>query len=155
MNYTQLTAAVRGAIEMLLEENYTQKEIANKLGVHKSTVSREINKRRTPNGYLAEVAQLHHQKQREKSRKKKKFAYSKRQKYICSKLQLGWSPEQIAGRLKLVDPAFMCARKPFTSFCIAIPGQRRKSCTNISGMAERSGGNRQGEVCTVPRFPTR
>ena len=56
---------------MLLKENYTQKEIADKLGVHKSTVSREISKRRTPNGYFAEVAQLHHQRQRKKEQEEK------------------------------------------------------------------------------------
>jgi len=121
MKYTQLTAAARGAIEMLLKENYTQKEIANKLGVHRSTVSREIDKRRTPNGYFAEVAQLHRQRLQKKSRKKKKFAYSKRQKYICSKLQFGWSPEQIAGRLKLDDPALYVCKETIYQFLYSDP----------------------------------
>ncbi|MFC1998200.1 IS30 family transposase [Chloroflexota bacterium] len=101
---------------MLLKENYTQKEIADKLGVHKSTVSREISKRRTPDGYFTEVAQLHHQRQRKKSRKKKKLSYSKRQKYLCSKLELGWSPEQIAGRLKLVNPSLYVCKETIYQF---------------------------------------
>jgi len=121
MKYTQLTAAARGAIEVLLEENYTRKEIADKLGVHKSTVSREINKRRTPNGYFAEVAQLHCERLRKKSRKKKKLSNSKRQKYICSKLQLGWSPEQIAGRLKLDDPALYVCKEIIYRFLYTDP----------------------------------
>jgi len=116
MKYTQLTAAERGAIEALLKENYTRKEIADKLGVHKSTVSREINKRRTPNGYFAEVAQLHRQRLKKRSRKKKKLSYSKRQKYICSKLQVGWSPEQIAGRLKLDDPDLYVCKETIYRF---------------------------------------
>lgn len=105
----------------MLLENYTQKEIADKLGVHKSTVSREISKRRTPNGYFAEVAQLHHQRQKEKSRKKEKLSYSKRQKYLCSKLELGWSPEQIAGRLKLVDPSLYVCKETIYQFLYADP----------------------------------
>ncbi|PIR07910.1 IS30 family transposase, partial [Candidatus Gottesmanbacteria bacterium CG11_big_fil_rev_8_21_14_0_20_37_11] len=39
MNYKHLTTAVRGAMEALLKENYTKKEVADKLGIHKSTVS--------------------------------------------------------------------------------------------------------------------
>ena len=36
--------------------------------------------------------------------------YSKRQKYVTDKLQLGWSPEQISGRLKLKgrDDLYVC-----------------------------------------------
>ena len=56
MNYQQLTAADRGAIEALLHENYTQESIAGKLGASPSTVSREIQMRRTPSGYYARIA---------------------------------------------------------------------------------------------------
>jgi hypothetical protein len=41
MTYKQLTAADRGAIEVLLQENYTQSKMAEKLGVDPGTVSRE------------------------------------------------------------------------------------------------------------------
>ena len=101
MNYSQLTAADRGAIEVLLQEQYSVRQIGAKLGRHLSTISREINRGSTPSGYHAESAQLHYQRKREKSRQKKKLTYSKRQKYLIAKLQLGWSPEQISGRLKL------------------------------------------------------
>ena len=101
MKYHQLTAAVRGAIEVLLQEQYSVRAIALKLKVSPSTVSRELKKRSTPTGYHAQSAQLDYQKRRERSRQKKKLNNSKRQKYVVAKLQCGWSPEQIAGRLKL------------------------------------------------------
>lgn len=101
MQYTQLTAADRGAIEVLLQEQYSVREVAKKLGRHPSTISREINRHSTPKGYFADTAHLHYQINRKKCRQKKKLNYSKRQKYIVTKLQLGWSPEQISGRLKL------------------------------------------------------
>lgn len=100
MKYKQLTAADRGAIEVLLHEQYTVIKIARKLRVAKSTVSREIQQRGTPMGYFANVAQGHHERMRCKCTRKKKLYDSKRQKYLCLKLELGWSPEQIAGRLK-------------------------------------------------------
>jgi len=39
-----LTAADRGKIEILLQENYTNKQIAIKLSRNLSTISREIKK---------------------------------------------------------------------------------------------------------------
>jgi len=80
------------------------------LGVSLSTVSREIKKRETPNGYLADIAQLNYERRRRKCRQKRKMDFSKRQKYISKKLQLGWSPEQISGRLKLEgrDDLYVC-----------------------------------------------
>ena len=56
MKKQQLTAANRGAIEVLLKENYTLKNIGDRLGFDKSTISREINKRSTPSGYNAKIA---------------------------------------------------------------------------------------------------
>lgn len=110
MNYHQLTATDRGAIEILLKEHYSQKEIARKLGINPSTVCREIMRRSTPSGYRAQSAQLDYDKQRKKCRRKKKLHYTFRQKYITSKLQLGWSPQQIAGRLKATgrDDLYVC-----------------------------------------------
>ena len=109
MNYKHLTAAVRGAMEALLKENYTKKEVADKLGIHKSTVSREIQKRGTPSGYYASIAQSHYQRARISCGQQRKCQYTKRQKHITKKLELGWSPEQIAGRLKRIkSPLYIC-----------------------------------------------
>jgi IS30 family transposase len=110
MKNKHLTAAQRGAIEVLLQRNCTLKETARILGVSSSTVSREIKKRETPKGYLADIAQLDYERRRKKSRQKKKMDDSPRQKYVCAKLQLGWSPEQISGRMKYEgrDDLYVC-----------------------------------------------
>lgn len=101
--YKHLTAADRGAIQVLLQEQYSVREIGEKLGRSPSTISREISKRSTPKGYNAQAAQLNYQSKRKASKPKKKLDHSKRQKYVMAKLQLGWSPEQISGRIKLVE----------------------------------------------------
>ena len=100
MKHTHLTAADRGAIEVLLKKKYTQVEIAKTIVVDKSTVSREIKQRSTPKGYIAWVAQIDYEKKRKRCRQKKKMDNPKRQAYVTSRLQLGWSPEQISGRLE-------------------------------------------------------
>jgi len=121
MSYKHLTAAVRGAMEALLNEQYTQKEVAGKLGVSESTVSREIQKRGTPSGYFAAIAQSHYERLRTNSRQRKKCLYSKRQKYIVKKLELGWSPEQIAGRLKRIKSSLYVCPETIYQFLYTDP----------------------------------
>lgn len=111
MNYKQLTAADRGVIQGMLQVHCTAKEIAEALGVDPTTVSREIKNRSTPKGYLANIAQLNYEAKRKKCRQKKKLNSSARQKYIITRLEVGWSPETISGRLRLEGRSdlYVCA----------------------------------------------
>jgi transposase, IS30 family len=101
MNKPQLTASQRGAIEALIRQGLNRSRIAEKVGVHRSTMSREINERSSPEGYRAGFAQEHYERERAKCKQEKKMNQPKRQAYVTSKLQEGWSPEQIAGRIRL------------------------------------------------------
>ncbi len=107
--YSHLTAAERGAIAALLNEQYTVTEIAAKLGRNKSSISREIVKRSIEGRYDASLAQYNRDQLQKYSVKKKKLNNSKVQKYVCERLAYGWSPEQIAGRLKRdQSPWYVC-----------------------------------------------
>jgi len=98
----ELTIADRKVIEVFLKEERNQTEIAKVLGVNKSTISREVKNRSTPNGYFAENAQLDYESKRERTRaNSRKIIHSKTRNYILSKLEIGWSPEQISGRMRL------------------------------------------------------
>jgi IS30 family transposase len=99
--HKQLTAADRKAIEVLLSEQYTVSSIASKLGVDKSTICREITNRSTPAGYLASIAQINYEVKHKNTGRKRKLKYSHTQNYVLEKIMFGWSPEQIAGRMKL------------------------------------------------------
>lgn len=101
MKKKELKEADRKVIEVLLKRGESQTEIAKELGVNKSTISREINNRSTPNGYFADIAQLDYEGNREITKKNaRKIIHSKTRNYILSKLQVGWSPEQISGKMK-------------------------------------------------------
>lgn len=102
----ELTAADRKAIEVLLRSNFTSKRIAESLGVHKSTICREIKKRSTPNGYFAWTAQLGYEKAKSRRKKESILSYSKYRDYVLERLVWGWSPEEISGRLREVDKLF-------------------------------------------------
>ena len=101
MKYKQLTLEKRYHISALIKAGLNQKEIALEIGVHPSTISRELRRNRDKiRGYSAEIAQVISTKKHKE--KNKKFSLTKPiEKYIRSKLKQDWSPEQIAGRMKL------------------------------------------------------
>ena len=101
MKYKQLTLEKRYHISALIKAGLNQKEIALEIGVHPSTISRELRRNRDKiRGYSAEIAQVISTKKHKE--KNKRFSLTKPiEKYIRSKLKQDWSPEQIAGRMKL------------------------------------------------------
>ena len=98
--FKQLTDTDRVHIEVLLKEGFKQIRIAEKLGVNRSTISREINNRGTPSGYHAKQAEINHQIKRGKCKPKIKIEETTAGSYVIEKLRKGWSPETISGRLR-------------------------------------------------------
>jgi IS30 family transposase len=99
MQYEQLTLAKRYHISTLIKQGYTQKKIANELGVSPSTISREL-KRNSDGKYHPETAQINYHK-RLVAKNKRNAITKPIENYIRSKLKQDWSPEQIAGRMKI------------------------------------------------------
>jgi len=101
MKYKQLTLKERYHISTLLKKGWRQKEIAESIGVHPSTICRKIQRNKD------EIAQVYsyefaHATARNRQYTKVKYTVitSKIKTYIKSKLKEDWSPEQIAGRMK-------------------------------------------------------
>ncbi len=98
-NFRHLNLSDRIAIEKRLGV-CKLKEIATKLGVSPSTISREIKKNSYKGKYVAEIAdKLAKAKNQQKLHSAKKYNPELR-KIIELKLSLDWSPEQISGYLK-------------------------------------------------------
>jgi IS30 family transposase len=98
MTYTQLTQEQRYQISALLKTEHTQTKIATVIGVHKSTISRELRRNRGMRGYRPKQAHRFALKRRKKSitRRITVETWSR----IDDKLQQDWSPEQVSGWLK-------------------------------------------------------
>lgn len=98
-----LTAADRGKIETLLQEQYTNKDIAVRLGRSPSTIGREIAKGLDGSGiYHAWIAQVAYETNRKRSKQIPKLDHPanwRLRSAVVSCLQRGWDPAQIAGRL--------------------------------------------------------
>jgi len=100
MNYNQITMVQRYQIEALIKEGLSKSCIAKNLGVHRSTIYREINRNSIDGYYKAEYAQI--QTRLRYQRKAKNLKITKgHKKYILKHLKQGWSPEQISGRMPI------------------------------------------------------
>ena len=93
-----LTKGQRYVIQTLHRRGISQKEIADELGVHKSTISREIKRNSTKTGkYNADTADMYASERKERfahNRKFTPFVKATIDKYIREEQ---WSPEQIVG----------------------------------------------------------
>ncbi len=100
MYYTQLTEHQRYQIYALNKAKMTQTDIANIIGVHKSTISREIHRNSGLRGYRPK--QAHGFALERQSNKVKPRIAQAIWKIISALIKQQWSPEQISGWLKSV-----------------------------------------------------
>lgn len=103
-HYKHLTLFEREKILLFLAKGYSVTEIAKELGRNKGTISRELRRNHSRNGYMPVDAQKLYSKRRKRSRRKKLLTDEGLYSLVKDKfLNQQWSPEQIAERLKLED----------------------------------------------------
>lgn len=101
--YTKLTSAERDLLAVWKAEGVSNKECGRRLDRSTSTIGRELKR----NAWKGEVyVAIHAQGQADK--REQKSAHSKEElknpdvyEYVTDKLRGGWSPDQIAGKLRL------------------------------------------------------
>ena len=101
--FKHLDFRARDRIEALWKSGHTKKEIAEVLGVHKSTIGREIERRKKEDGeYKADTA--NHKAGIKRSNSKyqgmKIEQHPFLRKHIVRELKIPRSPDEIAGRMK-------------------------------------------------------
>ena len=102
MKYHQITSEERYTIATLMQEGFNQSEIAEALGRHRSSISRELRRNisRYDNCYRPFVASHRTRARRSGSRRNTRFAADDF-RIVERLIRKDWSPEQIAGRLRL------------------------------------------------------
>lgn len=92
--YTQLTSEQRYQIYALLKEEHSQSEIARVIGVHKSTISRELKRNTGGRGYRPKQAHCEALRRREE---KVSLGISQQTwQRVEQLIREDWSPEQIS-----------------------------------------------------------
>lgn len=118
MSYTHFTLDERKYLQQLLSEGYSFRKIADILGRNVSSVSREVNrnkskyppKKKSNNKYRyhawrAQVLSITRRRENKRLRLKPE---TEEWDYIVDKLNLFWSPEEIANRWKMDYPDKDC-----------------------------------------------
>jgi IS30 family transposase len=102
MMYRQITFAERYALGLLRRDGLSPAAIARALGRHRSTILREVqrNQARSDSTYRPQLADWYARGRRSHSRRNQQFSGADLER-IRVLLAEHWSPEQVAGRLRL------------------------------------------------------
>lgn len=102
---TRLTKYEREQIELYFRRGLSGRAIANEIGRHHSVVERELKRNRSPHfAYDSAKANYFSQRRAKNTNKRKLLKNERLREYVEEQLDEGWSPEQIAGRLKTNPP---------------------------------------------------
>jgi IS30 family transposase len=99
-----LTLPEREVIAQMWYANSSRTEIALKLGRHRGTIGRELNRNSSPRGYSAVAAQERADRRRRERPRRRKMECPHVRRYVCNGLRRYWSPDEIAGRLPVDFP---------------------------------------------------
>lgn len=103
--YRRLSPYERDLLALWQGKHLTLRGCARRLGRNVSSLSREIKRNRWKEGYVALHAQARaDERERGKAHGKQELKNADVYDYVTEKLREGWSPDQIAGRLKLDYP---------------------------------------------------
>jgi IS30 family transposase len=130
--YNHLSLDERRKIYFLREEKTSVNEIAKRLGRHRSTIFRELQRNtffceedKTLNGYTHLNAQEFYYRRRQKQQKVESVAGLK--DFIIEKLKSDWSPEQIAGYLKhIADNGLYACHETIYRYVYSAEGKELK-----------------------------
>ncbi len=100
MNYSHLTQDERYQIAILNKAGHDQSDIARVMNRHKSTIGREMRRNRGERGYRPKQAQAFSQARMRACENGRRIA-AETWAIVEVKLAQTWSPEQIAGHLKV------------------------------------------------------
>ena len=103
--YRQLTMEDRESLSQMRARKCSPAEIARKLRRHRSTIGRELSRNGGPRGgYSAVTAQRLCEQRRRQPRRPRKMDSRQLRRIVCRHLRDYWSPDQIAGWLKVMHP---------------------------------------------------
>src|SRR5512138_2412914 len=104
--YYHVSRVERGQIMFLKMWGLKVAEIARRIGRNKATISRELRRNISPytSGYTDESAQIWAERRRQQASRRSRLKNGRIRDYVEKQLEAGWSPELIAGRIRLDLP---------------------------------------------------
>ena len=134
--YNHLTLDERCRLRGLIEIGLGVGEIACRLGRHRGTIYREISRNRCVNEYRPDSADRMAWVRKLRGSKIQRSTHLR--DYVGDRLAMGWSPEEIAGRMELDTIKDAVSAESIYRYVYAPPGGVA-DCRAISPSARRSG----------------
>lgn len=151
-HYRHLTLDDRIEIEKLLDRGTSRAEIARRIGVHRSTITREIRRGswkperdhanlrpylrtkldtrdRHERVYLAGQAQIGARTRAARSHAPFRMRYDRLITWVITHLRKGWTPAEIAGRVRIDfpdDPRMQVSTETLYAWIYALAQQHRR-----------------------------
>ena len=97
--YRHITPQQRLKIHQLLVQGLSIQEIAEQVGYHRATLYRELARNSCQLRYRPDWASQQALLQRRHCKASKLHKNQNLNKFVIEKLKIGWSPQQIAGRI--------------------------------------------------------
>ncbi|MGA2820689.1 MAG: helix-turn-helix domain-containing protein [Anaerolineales bacterium] len=162
--YSHLSRDERLVLFEWVREGCSQAEVARGLERDKGTVSRELRRNGVaPVGYLPDVAQGRYQARRQRCRPRLRLASRDLRRTVILLLERGWSPEQIAGRLRAEEGRTVVNHETLYRFIYDSPlgqqpspggpGRGRSSMSTCAG-ARRSAADARAAAFRLALLPT-
>lgn len=101
MSYTHLSPLERYQIQALLEAGRSIGQIAQHLGRHRSTITREMARNSDPQGVYQAYSAQQQARDRQSAQFNAQRLFEPEWALVLSYLQLDLSPQQVAARLRL------------------------------------------------------
>jgi len=152
MAHTELDLRERRAIEDMLNAKVPVHKIAAEIGRHRSTVYREIKRNyftddELPylNGYYGMNAQRYASERR--ARRRKMIRLDGLRAHVIAQLKIGWTPEQIAGRLGYDDQPVRVSHETIYAYIYSAEGQSEQLACHLPSRRKK----RQPRYARRPR----
>lgn len=150
--YSQLTLEERCRLRGLMEMELPKTEIARRLGRHRSTIDRELARNSNVNGYRPDTADRRAWARRFRGSRIERS--TRLSAHIEDRLAMGWSPEQIAGRMELEEVEHsVCAESIYRH--IFSPAGRREGLPKYLPQRKSRRGRRARNGKREPSIPNR
>lgn len=152
MTHTELDLREKRAIEDMLNAKVPGSKIAAEIGRHRSTVYREVRRNyfcdeKLPylNGYNGMNAQKYASDRR--AQRRKLIRLEDLRDHVVAQLKIGWTPEQIAGRLGYDDQPIRVCHETIYAYVYSAEGQSEQLARHLPGRRKK----RQPRYARRPR----
>jgi len=153
--YRHVSRDERGKIMFMSRWGKNCSEIATLLGRHRSTILHELrrNVSQYDSCYADESAQIWADRRRERASHRGRLRDAGIRSYVEEKLKVGWSPELIAGRIRLELPGSSISHESIYQYIYHLELPARKEyirCLRRSHVHRRKRGTGSGRKSRIP-----